>query len=382
MKRIIIGILCLSALIGSTTAQDLKCNSDVANQWRQKSIVVKGGGQTPDVMTLLQAFHSQLPTWVTGEVLKRGKGLKDGEQYESEEDYRVLVNRRNGYVDLASQTDIDQMQACVWKRKNGHRLFAISLYEQHDPVANLLCWYDYDPQTQTMKPDHSPLDDFHKQYPQSQLGWDLPMKGTDFEIMEYEALFPTLTHIYTWDGMQHHKAKVQIEDFQYQCFADGDWLQASEQGFLSYALADLTDCGSPILCLRKASAQEAGDAEYAFFAEFKGKMQMVGSNDIEYLLNDIFIPQPESDAPWTQKDVVVYTSDFMHDHYYAVLDGGSVQYFVVDEPFEDDFQHGYEPRTIGYGTEKETIHIIHASVAKRITPTLNWHDFEFTEEMP
>ena len=155
MKRIIIGFVCLFGFIGSTTAQELKSNTDVANSWRNQVIAVKGGGQAPDVMTLLQAFHKQLPTWVTGEVLKRAKNLKDGEQYESEEDYRVLVNRRNGYVDLASGTDIDQMQACVWKRKNGHRIFAISLYEQHDPVTNLLCWYDYDPQTETLKPDPS-----------------------------------------------------------------------------------------------------------------------------------------------------------------------------------------------------------------------------------
>ena len=382
MRQFLISMVCLLGVMTTATAQEVKSNSDVAYLWEKKTIAVKGGGQTPDVMKLLKAFHNQFPTWVTEQVLRRAASLKDGEQYVSDDDYRVLVDRRNGYVDLASETDIDQMQACVWKRKNGHRLFAVSLYDQHDPVPNVLCWYDYDPETETLKSERSPRDEFREQHPHAQLGWNLPLTGTDFELMEYDPLFPNLTHVYTWDGMRHHEAKTRIEDFRYQCFADDDWLQASEQGFLSYALFDPTNCGSPILCLRKAPAQELGEAEYALFAEFKGDMQMVGCDGMMYLLNDIFQPKPEDDAPWTKDDVVVYTSDFMHTHYYAVLDGNNVQYFVIDEPFEDEDQHGYEPRIIGYGTDKESIHIVHASVAKKIAPTLRWHDFEFVEEAP
>lgn len=382
MKRIIIGFVCLFGFIGSTTAQELKSNTDVANSWRNQVIAVKGGGQAPDVMTLLQAFHKQLPTWVTGEVLKRAKNLKDGEQYESEEDYRVLVNRRNGYVDLASGTDIDQMQACVWKRKNGHRIFAISLYEQHDPVTNLLCWYDYDPQTETLKPDRSPLDDFQIQFPSAQIGWNLPMIGTSFEIMEYHPFIPTLTHVFSWDGMKHHEDKILLEDFEYQCFGEDERLRASEQGYQSYALTDLTNEGYPTLYLRKAPASETGETEYALFSMFKGDMQMVGCDGMEYRLNGIFVPQPEPDAPWTLQNAVVFTDDFLHNHYFSVITGGLTQYLVVEEPWEDDMQQGYEARIIGYGSPHETIHIINASVAKEIVPTLCWHDLEFTEEAP
>ena len=112
MRQFLISMVCLLGVMTTATAQEVKSNSDVAYLWEKKTIAVKGGGQTPDVMKLLKAFHNQFPTWVTEQVLRRAVGLKDGEQYVSDDDYRVLVDRRNGYVDLASETDIDQMQGC------------------------------------------------------------------------------------------------------------------------------------------------------------------------------------------------------------------------------------------------------------------------------
>ena len=46
-------------------------NSEVNSQWRTKTISVKNGGQSPDVIKLLRAFNEALPTWVVGEVLKQ-----------------------------------------------------------------------------------------------------------------------------------------------------------------------------------------------------------------------------------------------------------------------------------------------------------------------
>ena len=140
-------------------------------QWFKTTIPVENGGQAPDVVKLLRAFHEAMPTWVTGEVLQQAdhpaKGTRlsgtasiwDGKE---DDDFRILVDRKNGYVDLESETDIDQMSACVWRKDNGHRIFAISLYEQHVMPQNLLCWYDYDPKTQKMTPAKGPLDHPHR----------------------------------------------------------------------------------------------------------------------------------------------------------------------------------------------------------------------------
>ena len=126
-------------------------------------------------------------SWVVGEVLKQAdhpaKGTRqsgtasiwDGKE---DDDYRILIDKKNGYVDLESETDINQMMACVWRKANGHRIFAVSLYEQHEMPQNLLCWYDYDPATQMMKPERSPLDDFKPVSPGATVTWDLPMKGS------------------------------------------------------------------------------------------------------------------------------------------------------------------------------------------------------------
>ena len=107
----------------SVAAQNFLDNSEVNNQWFKTTIPVKNGGQAPDVVKLLRAFNEAMPTWVVGEVLEQAdhpaKGTRqsgtasiwDGEE---EDDYRILIDRRNGYVDLESQTDVNQMSACVW----------------------------------------------------------------------------------------------------------------------------------------------------------------------------------------------------------------------------------------------------------------------------
>ena len=161
MRKTLISLIMLT-IAANIAAQDFLSNSEINSQWRQKTISVKNGGQTPDVVKLLRAFNEVMPTWTVSQVLKQAdhpaKGTRqsgtaviwDGEE---EDDYRILIDRRNGYADLASQTDIDQTAAGVWRKDNGHRIFALSLFQQHGNPQNVLCWYDYDPQTQTMTPE-------------------------------------------------------------------------------------------------------------------------------------------------------------------------------------------------------------------------------------
>ncbi len=380
-------IVCLLILMTASqlAAQDFLSNSEVDSLWRNMTIPVKGGGLRPDVVMLLEAFHKALPTWVVGEVMKQhahpAKGTKRNgsilllESHDNDE-FELLIDPKNGYIDFSSQTDIDQMEACLWRRENAHSLFAISLYEQHDPVQHLLCWFDYNPATQTMKAEKSPVDTYKRPFESVDISWSLPRKGTEFVIREYyNYLIPTVTRIYQWDGMQHKLAKTLIADFQYGWFGSNDMYQASKEGYNEYALLNLE--GSPLLCLKKTDLDNI-----LVVAPFKNSMQVVGANDEATRIEGLFHVKPEDGAPWTGKEVVVLCRDFESVNYYSVINDGLVSYFVADEPMKDDngATIGYTPSITGYGGKDESIHIMHASIAKRVEFNPQWQSFEYTEE--
>lgn len=113
MKKSILSLILLTISV-SIHAQTTQMNSDVHRQWRTKTIRVVNGGKTPDIVTLLRAFHQEHPTWVVGEVLDQADHPAKGTRQsgtasilEAEDDYRILIDRRNGYADLQSETDID-----------------------------------------------------------------------------------------------------------------------------------------------------------------------------------------------------------------------------------------------------------------------------------
>ena len=333
-------ILAVGAGSGNALALN---NAKVDSLWRQKTISVKNGGQAPDVMTLLRAFNEALPTWVVGEVLEQQKKPVPGTKrngttllYENnqEDELRILIDPKNGYACYESLTDVDQMSCCVWRRSNGHRIFAISLYEQHVMPQNLLCWYDYDPQTQTMKPERCPLDDYKKPSSVVEVGWTLPEKGTDFIINEYSPFYPNVRRIYKWDGMKPQFSRIQMEDFEYQEFGDGEWTKASGEGFKDVAFVDLD--GYPLLCLRKAKDSEDQERDdMLILAEFKGKMLTVAISDTFNRIRGFFHVKPEQDAPWTGEEVVAYTSDMMHTNYFVVVKEGLIRYIIIHASVAD-----------------------------------------------
>lgn len=366
MRRILICIIVLIAFIGSNSAQNTLDNSEVNSQWRTKKISVKDGGQTPDVVTLLRAFHQALPTWAVSQVLKQAdhpaKGTRqsgtaaiwDGEE---EDDYRILIDRRNGYVDLASQTDIDQTAASVWRKDNGHRIFALSLFQQHGNPQNVLCWYDYDPQTQTMTPEKSPLDDFKPSAKGAFVAYELPMTGTDFNIIEYYPSLPAITHVYKWNRKQFLYNGVQMPDFEYKLAPDSkSTTRISESGyaFSHYCLIDPTDSGSPMMAFCNFVEGEIGDL--MLIGEFKGNHVALGQKTRDgEKLNLFYAPEAQNG----NQQVAVVHRDMAGGLWYNILLGNLVQYVVCDLP---NFANPDEGRTVkitaGFGSDDETTEII------------------------
>ena len=366
MRRILICIIVLIAFIGSNSAQNTLDNSEVNSQWRTKKISVKDGGQTPDVVTLLRAFHQALPTWAVSQVLKQAdhpaKGTRqsgtaaiwDGEE---EDDYRILIDRRNGYADLASQTDIDQTAASVWRKDNGHRIFALSLFQQHGNPQNVLCWYDYDPQTQTMTPEKSPLDDFKPSAKGAFVAYELPMTGTDFNIIEYYPSLPAITHVYKWNRKQFLYNGVQMPDFEYNLAPDSkSTTRISESGyaFSHYCLIDPTDSGSPMMAFCNFVEGEIGDL--MLIGEFKGNHVALGQKTRDgEKLNLFYAPEAQNG----NQQVAVVHRDMAGGLWYNILLGNLVQYVVCDLP---NFANPDEGRTVkitaGFGSDDETTEII------------------------
>ena len=366
MRRIFICIIVLIAFIGSNSAQNTLDNSEVNSLWRTKRISVKDGGQTPDVVTLLRAFHQALPTWAVSQVLKQAdhpaKGTRqsgtaaiwDGEE---EDDYRILIDRRNGYADLASQTDIDQTAASVWRKDNGHRIFALSLFQQHGNPQNVLCWYDYDPQTQTMTPEKSPLDDFKPSAKGAFVAYELPMTGTDFNIIEYYPSLPAITHVYKWNRKQFLYNGVQMPDFEYKLAPDSkSTTRISESGyaFSHYCLIDPTDSGSPMMAFCNFVEGEIGDL--MLIGEFKGNHVALGQKTRDgEKLNLFYAPEAQNG----NQQVAVVHRDMAGGLWYNILLGNLVQYVVCDLP---NFANPDEGRTVkitaGFGSDDETTEII------------------------
>lgn len=366
MRRVLICIMVLMAFAGSSSAQNTLDNSEVNSQWRTKKISVKDGGQTPDVVTLLRAFHQALPTWAVSQVLKQAdhpaKGTRqsgtaaiwDGEE---EDDYRILIDRRNGYADLASQTDIDQTAASVWRKDNGHRIFALSLFQQHGNPQNVLCWYDYDPQTQTMTPEKSPLDDFKPSAKGAFVAYELPMTGTDFNIIEYYPSLPAITHVYKWNRKQFLYNGVQMPDFEYNLAPDSkSTTRISESGyaFSHYCLIDPTDSGSPMMAFCNFVEGEIGDL--MLIGEFKGNHVALGQKTRDgEKLNLFYAPEAQNG----NQQVAVVHRDMAGGLWYHIMLGNLVQYVVCDLP---NFANPDEGRTVkitaGFGSDDETTEII------------------------
>ena len=182
--------------------------------WAKRSIKVANGGQNPNIVTLCKAFNKTWPTYIVAAVINMANDPKFTREVDEEYDTEIIVDRPNGYVCWDSGgTDGDSMEACVWRRNNGHRLFAIQVSSPVDPLISVICFYDYDPKTATLKPEASPVDSF-KGSGAEYVGYTLPRIGKDFIISEY-TFDAYIKYIYKWNGTKHiysNKTKEPIKD--------------------------------------------------------------------------------------------------------------------------------------------------------------------------
>ena len=201
MKKLsLLCVLLLSAL--STMAQNAPKEfcylEDIERGWGTKPInnVVNGS-----IGVLMERFDQTWPTWM-GHAVRNTmeKGLTK-EVLEDETELTVIADGKNGYVSVGDLgTDGEYMSACVWKRSNGHRLFAVLLGDPTDPFIEFVCFYDYDPQKKLLTPEPNVLK-FRKWTTREPYYVRLPRVGKGLIIEDWGKDGP-LEHTFRWDGMK------------------------------------------------------------------------------------------------------------------------------------------------------------------------------------
>ena len=195
------------------TYQDLDMVK-VGRGWASRPIKVPNGGKAPNIVTLMKAFNNVWHVYVVEGVLNCAKDPNFTKAVDEEYNSTTIVDRKNGYMcEDSGGTDSDYMEACVWRRNNGHRLLAVVLGGTCDPDIQVVCFYDYDPATQTLTPEESPVDTF-KGTGSEYVSYTLPHKGKDFIITEYLVGEGSMKYVYTWDGQKpvfHHSETIPEE---------------------------------------------------------------------------------------------------------------------------------------------------------------------------
>lgn len=275
MKRILF-IACVFFVL-TTRAQSRMTIDQVSRQWTSRNImgIQKGSG----TIQLVEAFNRTYPTYSVTEF------LKDAQRPADQQQWLITVDRPNGYISFAEGSDdasSESMQACVWRRSNGHRLLAIAFVQQSSQAKAFTAFFDLDPATGTLTPEKSLSRLFVPNKPAGIVSITLPQHGKDMVVTEYyiNAML-AIRHIFAWDGMKPSRERVEIENI------DKMWSEYLDQAMMEgehpvtqYALIDIDGDNSPELMLRSDSKDYVG-----VFALYDGQHELIAGQDYKRHLN-------------------------------------------------------------------------------------------------
>lgn len=317
MKKYLLLLLAVTTSL-YTLAADYHSLEEIRDQWTSRNIKVPQGGKNPGIVQLVKAFQDTWHAYTVGPVLEKAK--TPNFTYEADEEYGggITVDRKNGYVSLDNGgSDSGYMEACVWRRDNGHRLFAIRLGQPVDPEIEFVCFYDYDPKTLTLSPEAGPEREFHPLNKDNHVGYSLPQKGKDFIICEYDVNFQSnINHVFSWDGNKHHFSHISIDDLNYGY----RWFNPKETDYLvkMTKIAFVTLPGQADYFYLLSDDEEEG---MLAIAPYKGDLELIGINNPISHHQLSFYPN----VVVTKADVYQYTS-------YAFLKDGYVLQMINEYP--------------------------------------------------
>ena len=274
MKKYLIVVACVLAIVGCKQKQGqtesdaattdsvqteetadgkLFTPAEIGSRWTNKNIHVADGGEQPDIMTLLKAFHAAWPTEPANLLLGMAAD-KVTRQLNPDTGGGMEIDYKNGFATVQpGDTDEDRLFTSVWKRPNGHRLFGLWLYtpsadNRSKAEGEALCFYDYDPKTFMLTPEtdnaitrFQPSKDCYLQY-------KFPDWGRDMVVGETDQNAITKWHVFAYDGTTF-KEETAYTDEELRDAAVGLWKSTDPKLPLTFRVTideedwpQITDC--------------------------------------------------------------------------------------------------------------------------------------------
>ena len=248
-----------------------------------------------NIMSLFEAFNKKWETSSGNSIMLKYHNPRRFNSQNTPDNgpvIEVVIDEANGFVSADNgDGDGDYIEACVWKRKNGHRLFAVHLGDPVDPEIDLVCFYDYDPAKKTLTPERSSVNSFKpffKGGSDNYFTYSLPRKGKNLIVEEtYYAwhnpdnilIEPSLHHIYTFDGMNLHYSGTKIECRKQldQAFADRAIFSDNDAKMTRFALIDVDSDNIPEIWLSDAKGENS-----SVYCVSEGKATLIGENNFKY----------------------------------------------------------------------------------------------------
>ena len=209
--------------------------AEIGSGWASKDIAVAGGGEQPDIVTLLKAFGQVWPTESLDLLL--GMAVDRVDQFDHVDNVAqqnpdtgggMMIDYNNGYADVTpGDAPGDILRAAVWKRTNGHRLLGIFLctpdIENNNlPKEEALCFYDYDPKTATMTPEKdNPVSRFKPSQNHFTM-YEFPRIGRDMMVGDLDPTYNGKWHAFAWDG-KTFKEETAYTDEEMEKAVAGLW---------------------------------------------------------------------------------------------------------------------------------------------------------------
>lgn len=196
MKTAFSTIAMLILLCQTTAVQGVSIQS-IKTGWKSKVITdVPTGG----LGIMLERFDQTWPTSVGADVCQVMMTGMDEQVLDRTTNYKVTIDSKNGYAETSDEgSDRQYMQACVWQRSNGHRLFAVVIGQPVNPEIEIICFYDYDPQKRQLTPEPKAIGDWMDVTASGNYSFKLPRVGKELRIFDSRN---QLMHHFKWNGMR------------------------------------------------------------------------------------------------------------------------------------------------------------------------------------
>lgn len=278
---ILIPALCLLSCGGGAKSQDTPNENKAATAvemlnidqvfdlWPDQTLKC----EEADVMGFIKAFNQALPTYSATTFLREAKLPED------KQEYLIEVDQVKDYVSFAEGSDdkdAESMEARVWNRNGGHKLFAICFDQPSSKQVTYVAFYDYDPSTQTLNANYDYLKYFKTSFDNAIVGISLSPENNGIVVQEYFMnWWRSIRHNYTWDGDGFSADKVTIDNMdELEALFTKEYEGMGSLPFTQYALLDIDDDGEPELWL---SDDEEEDQAIYSIVEDKATLLAAGN---------------------------------------------------------------------------------------------------------